>query len=95
MTLFLISRYYNNFLYYNLKTIRILKKKDENVKIQNIITESCKYLNLAKEQIDELSSLIKNNRLFSFFTCLKEITKFLIKHNLLSVIILDQFKSDS
>ena len=95
MTLFLISRYYNNFLYYNLKTIRTLKKKDENVKIQNIITESCKYLDLAKEQIDELSSLIKNNRLFSFFTCLKEITKFLIKHNLSSVIILDQFKSDS
>jgi hypothetical protein len=95
MTLFLISRYYNNFLYYNLKTIRILKEKNDNANIQNIITESCKYLNLEKKQITELSSIIKNNKLKSFFYSLKEIVKFLIKDEIPSVIILDQFKNNS
>ena len=95
MTLFLISRYYNNFLYYNLKTIRKLNEKKENVKIHNIITESCKYLNLDEDQIVKLSTLIKENRLNSFFYCLKKIIEFLIDNNILSVIILDQFKNDS
>ena len=95
MTLFILSKYYNNFLYYNLKTIRILKEKNDNVNIQNIITESCKYLELEKEQIIELSSIIKNNKLKSFFYSLKEIVKFLIKDEIPSVIILDQFKNNS
>ena len=95
MTLFLISKYFNNFLYYNLKTIRILKQDNDNVNIQNIITESCKYLNLNKTQIEKLSSLIEKNRCFPFFTCLKEIINFLIENKLFSVIILDQFKTDS
>ncbi len=95
MTLFILSKCYNNFLYYNLKTIRILKEKNDNVNIQNIITESCKYLELEKEQIIELSSIIKNNKLKSFFYSLKEIVKFLIKDEIPSVIILDQFKNNS
>ena len=37
MTLFVISRYSNNFLYFNLKTLRLLKQKDDNVQIQNIL----------------------------------------------------------
>ena len=95
MTLFILSKYYNNFLYYNLKTIRILKEKNDNVNIQNIITESCKYLELEEEQIIELSTIIKNNKLKSFFYSLKEIVKFLIKDEIPSVIILDQFKNNS
>ena len=95
MTLFLISRYYNNFLYYNLKTIRVLKEQNEDIKIQNILTESCKYLDLKKKKREKLSSQTEKNRIFSFFFCLKEIVKFLIESKILSVIILDQFKNDS
>ena len=95
MTLFLISRYYKNFLYYNLKTIRTLKDKNDNITIQNILTESCKYLLLWNEKlIAQLSSLLYKNRSLPFFICLKEIIKFLIENKLISVIILDQFKSD-
>ena len=92
MTLFLISKYYNNFLYYNLKAIRDIN--NDNIKIQNILTESCKYLDLNENQIKQLSSILNNNRLNSFFLCLKKIIKFLIENKILSVIILDQFKSD-
>ena len=92
LTLFLISKYYKNFLYYNLKTIRDLKNDD--VKIQNILTESCKHISLNDNQIKQLSSILNNNRYNSFFICLKNILEFLIKNELLSVIILDQFKSD-
>ena len=95
MTLFLISKYYSNFLYYNLKTIKILKKDGDNLNIQNILTESCKYLNLKTSKEKELSTLIKNNRFLTFFLCLKEIVKFLIKIKLSSVIILDQYKNDA
>ena len=92
MTLFLISKYYNNFLYYNLKAIRDIN--NDNIKIQNILTESCKYLDLNENQIKQLSSILNNNRLNSFFLCLKKIIEFLIENKILSVIILDQFKSD-
>ena len=92
---FLISRYYHNILYYNLKTIKLLNEQKDDLNIQNIITESCKYLNLSREQATELSSLIKNNRFFSFFLCLKKIVNFLINNGILSAIILDQFKYDS
>ena len=92
LTLFLISKYYKNFLYYNLKTIRDLKNDD--VKIQNILTESCKHISLNDNQIKQLSSILNNNRYNSFFICLKNIIEFLIENELLSVIILDQFKSD-
>ena len=92
LTLFLISKYYKNFLYYNLKTIRDLKNDD--VKIQNILTESCKHISLDHNKIKKLSSILNNNRYNSFFICLKNILEFLIKNELLSVIILDQFKSD-
>ena len=95
MTLFLISRYYSNFLYFNLKTIKQLKDDKDNLSIHNILIESCKYLELNKKQVKELSSLIKNNAFVSFFSCLKEIIKSLIKYKLLSVIILDQFKYDT
>ena len=95
MTLFLISRYYNNFLYYNLKAIKKLKQSNDNVEIQNIITESCKYLLLDEKQVEELSSIIKKNRIFSFFICLQNIAEFLIKNNIKSFIILDKFKNNS
>ena len=95
MTLFLISKYQSNFLYYNLKTIRTLKDDNDYIKIQNILTESCKYLVLNDKQIKNLSSIIEKNRSFSFFNNLKEIIKFLINNKLLSVIILDQFKKKS
>ena len=95
MTLFLISRYYRNILYYNLKTIRLLNEQKDDLKIQNILVESCKYLNLSSEQETELSSLIKKNRFFSFFLILKKIVNFLINNEILSAIILDQFKYDS
>ena len=95
MNLFLFSRYYPYFLYYNLKTIRILNGQKNGTSIQNILTESCKYLNLTDEQVTELSSMLKNNRLFPFFSCLKEIVNFLIKNKLRTAIILDQFKSKS
>lgn len=95
MILFVISRYSNNFLYFNLKTLRLLKQKDDNVQIQNILIESCKYLNLNNNQINELSSLFKSNRNCPFFVCLKKIVQFLINNNILSVIIFDQFKNDS
>jgi hypothetical protein len=67
MTLFLISRYYKNFLYFNLKTIRDLKEKNDNIKIQNILVESCKYLRLDQNQKDAFSSLLKKNRLKVYF----------------------------
>ena len=95
MTLFLISKYFKNNLYFNLKTIRILKEDNDNIKIQNILTESCKYLDLNDEQIKELSSLIKKNRSFSFFNNLKKIIEFLIDNKVCSIIILDQFKNNS
>ena len=94
MTLFLISKYYNNYLYYNLKTIRDLEAKKDNKNIQNILKESCKYLRLNKNEIEQLSSLLNDNIFYPFFYCLKKIVEFLIKIKLLSVIILDQFKSD-
>ena len=65
------------------------------IKIQNILKESCKYLELDDKQIISLTSLIKNNRSFSFFNNLKEIIKFLINIQLKSTIILDQFKNNS
>ena len=95
MTLFLISRHYSNFLYFNLKTIKQLKDEKDNMRIHNILIESCKYLQLNKKQVKILSSLIKEKIFVSFFSCLKEIVKFLIKYKLLSVIILDQFKYDT
>jgi len=95
MTLFLISRYYKNFLYFNLKTIRDLKEKNDNIKIQNILVESCKYLRLNQNQKDAFSSLLKKNRFQSFFICLRDIIDFLKENNVLSVIIFDQFKNDS
>lgn len=90
MTLFLLSRYYHNYLYFNIKTLRDLKLKEDIVNYSNILIESCKYLTLTKEQLDELTSK-KNN----YFNSLYSIVKFLINNKLLSVIILDQFKYDS
>ena len=58
MTLFLISRYYYNFLYFNLKTIKQLKDEKDYFSIHNILIESCKYLQLTKKQVNALSSLI-------------------------------------
>ena len=95
MTLFLISKHYYNFLYYNLKTIRDLERKNDNEKIQNILIESCKYLRLDENGIEQLSSLFDDNRIYPFFHCLKKIVEFLINKELLSVVILDQFKSDT
>ena len=95
MTLFLISRYYYNFLYFNLKTIKQLKDEKDYLSIHNILIESCKYLQLTKKQVNALSSLINKKAFVSFFSCLKDIIKFLIKYKLLSVIILDQFKYDT
>ena len=82
MTLFLISKFNYNILYYNLKAIKLLKQSNDYVKIQNIITESCKYLLLDEMQVEELSSILKKNRIFSFFISLQNIVQFLIKNNI-------------
>ena len=95
MSLFLLSKFSHNFLYYNLKAIKNLQQSNDDVKIQNIITESCKYLALDEEQVKELSSILKTNRILPFFKSLKNIAQFLIKYNIKSIIILDQFKNNT
>ena len=95
MSLFLLSKFSHNFLYYNLKAIKNLQQSNDDVKIQNIITESCKYLLLDENQVKELSSILQANRMLSFFKSLQNIAQFLIKYNITSIIILDQFKKNT
>ena len=95
MSLFIFSRTYPNCLYYNLKSIKVLKKDGDNKTIHNILIESCKYLNLNDIQLNKLSEILKNKNSYSFFPCLKKVVKLLKEENIKSLIILDQFKSDS
>lgn len=95
ITLFFFSRCYGDYIYFNLKTIKLLKKDDNNAQIHNIINEAFKYLFLKKEHINEFEKITKKTYLLSFFSCLKEIIDFLIKQKVNCVIIFDQFKSDA
>ena len=52
-------------------------------------------MHLLEEQVKELSSILKTNRILPFFKSLKNIAQFLIKYNIKSIIILDQFKNNT
>ena len=93
MTLFLISKRINNIMYLNLKTMKELKEKSEYAKIYNLFLESLQYFTFKnEEEKSKLEKVLQELKGNEFLEILEKIVYYFIENNILSMIILDQYK---
>ena len=94
MSLFIMSRIYNNIIYLNLKTLNEFYQIKDFLSIYEIIIEECQFLTLNIDQEKELNQIFKTNFGNDQWDLINNLVDFLLKINCFVLIIFDQFKSD-